>query len=390
VIARLANTPGRMPVQESPIRLFHAFSTFALGGAQARFVRLARALGPRFHHMVTAMDRCYDAARQIEDLGNIELYDVPSTRGRNLNNVPGFLSALRKVSPDRLITYNFGSIEWAFANARARLPHLHVEDGFGPDETERRLLRRSLLRAGAFRLSRSTLITISETIAGIAQREWFLPRRRITLIPNGIDAHRYRLASQRPGHSVFAPAGETVIGTVAGLRAEKRIDRLLHAVALLPSHLQVVLVIAGSGPLRDSLEKLACELGLDSRTRFLGQRDDIEDLYAAFDIFALSSDTEQLPLVLLEAMAAGLPVAGTDVGDLRSALGEGNHRWLCPRDAERLSHVLGEMIESPELRSRVGIENASIVRERFTAATMYRAWERAFCGPPSEHHRDQV
>jgi glycosyltransferase involved in cell wall biosynthesis len=358
-------------------RLLHAFSTFSIGGAQTRFARLTRALGPEFQHIVTSMDRRFDTMRLISDVENVESFDIPSTRGRNLNNVARFASALRTIQPDRVVTYNFGSIEWAFASALLRLPHLHIEDGFGPEESEKRLLRRSFLRSVALYLSRGTLITISNTLARVARQEWHIPENRILLIPNGVEPDQFELTFERARISRFATQGQVVIGVVAALRPEKRLDRLLKAVAALPPELRFILVIAGEGTLRPDLENLANSLGIRNNTVFLGQVDRVQDLYGEFDIFALSSDTEQLPMVLLEAMAAGLPVASTDVGDIRDTVGPANKKWLCPRDERLLGAVLLDMIRSPDERTRVGQENARRVREHYLAASMLESWKHA-------------
>ena len=111
------------------------------------------------------------------------------------------------------------------------------------------------------------------------------------------------------------PAVDTpVIGTVAALREEKNISRLMHAFAMLPAGR---LVIVGDGPQRPALEALAASLGVAERVCFAGHHLDTAAFYAQFDIFALSSDTEQMPLSVIEAMASGLPVVSTDVGDVR-------------------------------------------------------------------------
>jgi glycosyltransferase involved in cell wall biosynthesis len=361
-------------------RLLHAFSTFTVGGAQSRFIRLSRCLGDNFHHVVTATDGRYDAARLIGNGVSFEVAHVPATRGRNLNNVPRFAAALRKLSPDRLVTYNFGSIEWAFANVFCRLPHVHVEDGFGPDEAEGPFLRRSILRALAFRLSRSVLVTVSEPLSQIARGKWWVPPDRIKLIPNGIDVYSGPLISERQRRSRFSENGEVVIGTVAGLRPEKRIDRLLHAVSLFPEDLAYKLVIAGDGALGSELRALASELGIAENIQFLGHVDDVLPLYSEFDVFALSSDTEQLPLALLEAMAAGLPVASTDVGDIRHVVSADNQAWLCGRDAKHLSQVLLQIIESPQHRHEVGDANSRIVRDRYNSSAMNQAWRNVLSG----------
>jgi glycosyltransferase involved in cell wall biosynthesis len=143
----------------------------------------------------------------------------------------------------------------------------------------------------------------------IATDDWRLRPDVIRHVPNGIDLARFAVP---PSRGAEAP----VIGAVAALRPEKNLQRLLRAFAqVLPRH-PARLVIVGDGADRMCLQALSTELGIADNVAFTGQRDDAPALYAGFDLFALSSDTEQMPLSVMEAMASGLPVAATDVGDV--------------------------------------------------------------------------
>ena len=119
-------------------------------------------------------------------------------------------------------------------------------------------------------------------------------------VPNGIDLDRFA-AGER------APTGEPVIGTITGLRREKNLTRLLRAFRQVADTTPARLIIAGDGSERATLEAQAAELGLGQRVQFTGHLDDPAPLYRSIDVFALSSDTEQMPLSVLEAMAACLP-----------------------------------------------------------------------------------
>ena len=131
-----------------------------------------------------------------------------------------------------------------------------------------------------------------------------------------------------------------VIGTVAALRAEKNIARLIRALARLPAAAPARLVIVGDGPERAALEALAVAEGVGGRVEFAGHCADPAPLYAGFDIFALSSDTEQMPLSVLEAMASGLPVAATDVGDVAAMLDAANRPYVVAREDGALADAL--------------------------------------------------
>jgi glycosyltransferase involved in cell wall biosynthesis len=163
-----------------------------------------------------------------------------------------------------------------------------------------------------------------------------------------------------------------VIGTIAALRPEKNLARLLHAFALLDGAPR--LVIVGDGPERHELEALASTLCVADRVMFAGHSTTPESWLAAFDIFALSSDTEQMPLSLLEAMAAGLPVAATDVGDVRAMVAAENQPFVVPRDATALAGALRALLASPDLVRETGRANAAAASERFSQERMFKAF----------------
>ena len=133
-----------------------------------------------------------------------------------LGNRRRFRSYLKTHRPDRLVTYNWGSLEWAMANWPQLLPHVHIEDGFGPEEADRQLPRRVLTRRLV--LSRSQVVVPSRTLERIALDVWRLDPRRVRYIPSCIDCARF----SAPGIVPFDwPGSGPVIGTLAALRPEK-------------------------------------------------------------------------------------------------------------------------------------------------------------------------
>lgn len=152
-------------------------------------------------------------------------------------------------------------------------------------------------------------------------------------------------------------ADDTVIAlTAANLRREKDYPNLLHATALVVTqdpHLTVL--AAGQGPLEADVTALHHELGLGDRFRLLGYRPDVPDLMAAADFFVLGSAFEGLPVSIMEAMAAGLPVVATAVGGVPEAVLDGETGLLVPpHDASALAAAMVTVARSPELRERLG------------------------------------
>jgi len=247
-----------------------------------------------------------------------------------------------------------------------------MEDGFGPEERARQLPRRVLARR--LLLRRATVVLPSRLLWRIATETWRLPKSSVRLLPNGIDVGRFANASPRKGvHPV-------VIGTVAALRPEKNIGRLIRAVARLRSVTPARLVIVGDGPERAALQALAAAEGVGAQVEFAGHRADPAPFYAGFDIFALSSDTEQMPLSVLEAMASGLPVVTTDVGDVADMLDAANRPYVVARDDGALADALACLAAQGDLRTALGAANRARAKAEFAETNMIAAWRDLFAG----------
>jgi glycosyltransferase involved in cell wall biosynthesis len=364
-----------MSAAPAPIVLLHVFSTFRVGGPQMRFAALANHFGRKYRHIIVAMDNAFDARARLDPGLDVQIMPVPVRKGRTFANLRRFRGLLKSLKPDLLVTYNWGSIEWGMANWPGLVRHLHIEDGFGPEEAGGQLGRRVLTRRLV--LARATLVMPSRTLEKIAREIWKIAPSHIRTIPNGIDCARFAA----PGIIAWPLRGEgPVIGTVAALRREKNLPRLLEAFAGLRRQGPCRLVIAGGGPVREPLEAEVARLNLGADVTFAGPITDTERVYAALDVFALSSDTEQMPLSVIEAMAAGLPVAATDVGDVRGMLSEANAPFAAGRDTATLAGSLQALLSNPALRRTVGAANQRVAREKFAFETMAGAYDRLFSG----------
>src|SRR5580658_5181168 len=219
--------------------VLHVFPTFAVGGAQMRFTALANHFGREFRHMVVALDG-QTACRERLDSGlDIVFPSIEAPKHAMLVNAWRFRAQLRRWRPDVMVTGNWGAIEFAMANLPPLTRHLHVVDGFGPEERETQIRRRVLLRRLV--LARGKVVVPSRNLERIATEIWKLPARVVRYVPNGIDLTRF---STSPG----APrAGLLVIGTVAALREEKNLARLIRAFAAAVREHPARLVIVGEG-----------------------------------------------------------------------------------------------------------------------------------------------
>jgi glycosyltransferase involved in cell wall biosynthesis len=347
--------------------LLHVFATFAVGGPQVRFAAIANRYGRRWRHAIIAMDGNTACRELLSPELDVVFPDAGVRKEDTLGNVRRFRALLKSLRPAVLVTSNWGSIEWAMANFVPVVRHVHIEDGFGPEERATQIGRRVWTRRLVLR--RSTVVVPSRVLWRIATDVWRLDERRVLYVPNGIDLARFAPRAALDG---------MVVGTVAALRAEKNLARLLRAFAIVAAELPVSLVIVGDGPERGTLEALAGQLGISGRVDFRGHVAAPASVYAEFDVFALSSDTEQMPLSVLEAMAAGLPVASTDVGDVRDMLAEVNAPLVVAKDDAALAASLRTLLTDRSLRERIAHANRAKAERDYPDEKMFSAYAALF------------
>jgi len=273
---------------------------------------------------------------------------------------------------DLVLTYNWGSMDAVGARRlfpRGCPPLIHHEDGFNADETERLNWKRNGFRRLMLPTAKA-LVVPSARLEGIARSVWKQPDSRVVRIPNGIDTAAYQAPCAPDAIPGFVRReGEVVIGTLAGLRGVKNLRRLVRVVATLPPHVR--LVIVGEGEERAAIVAEAETLGISGRMIMAGFLSHPERFMGLFDIFALSSDSEQFPIALIEAMAAGLPAVSTDVGDVRTMLPDACQAGIVkPADEGGFSTALAALVSDPALRTRLGAANQVRAVEQFDERAM--------------------
>ena len=365
------------PQQQETRHLLHVFASFGYGGVPIRICEVINGLGGHFRHTVIALDGCFDAGRRLAPDAAVRFRPLSLPKYNVLRSLAQVRDAVREAAPDLVLTYNWGAIEAALAiRLLGSCDHIHFESGFGVEEGEGQLWRRNLFRRLALARVRKVVVP-SATLMQIATSAWSVPPAKLLQIPNGVDLRRYcgEAGCRDPLPGVAADPEAIVIGTVAPLRPEKNVARLLRAFARLPEHPRCVLVVAGDGVELEGLRRLAAGLGIAERTVFLGHVENVPAVLRGLDIFALSSDTEQMPNSLLQAMAAARPVAAVDVGDVACIVAPENRALVVQRGEEAaLAGALAALAGDARRRRRLGRLNQERAKAKYSLAAMVRAY----------------
>lgn len=366
------------------MRILHCHSTFSLGGKEARAVRLMNLFGDQAQHVI--LSAVPDALGARDAINSAIDVSFPGQQAPPLHGKPSlsrYIALARYMQGfDLVLTYNWGSMDVVAARrlfaAGHRLPRLiHHEDGFNASEHRRLKRRRNWFRRLMLPASEA-LVVPSFRLETIARDVWRQPASRVRRIANGIDLIRYADPPRPDAIPGFVKRpGDIIVGTLAGLRTVKNLPRLVRAVATLPSHVR--LVIVGEGPERANILAEASRAGLADRLLMPGFLPDPFRYVGLFDIFALSSDSEQFPISLVEAMAAGCPAVATDVGDIRTMVAAENQTFITPAgDDHAFAEALRQLVDNAPLRQTLGAANQLKAKAEYDEQAMVLAYRSLY------------
>ncbi len=365
------------------MRILHLHSSFHAGGKELRCAQLINAFGPSIEHdIVSAVPDALGAQVAISPKARVRYpTDFPSLQGKPL---PRRIERIAKAMQgyDLVLTYNWGAMDAVMAHTllgpRMGLPPLvHHEDGFNQDEVVKLKTSRNWYRRLALAHAEA-LVVPSRQLEQVALAAWAQPPAKVHRIANGIQTLAY-------GKKVRADAlprvikhdTESWLGTMAGLRPVKNLPRLVRAFSHLPEHWQ--LVILGEGPERDAILREAVALDVGHRVHLPGFVADPAKVIGLFDLFALSSESEQFPISVVEAMAAGLAVVSTDVGDIAGMVSEANRPYIiAPGNEGDYIDALEELALNSVGRRKVGEANRAKALAEFDEANMVAAYRHVY------------
>jgi len=305
------------------------------------------------------------------------------------------LDALRDLRPHIVHTHmakagTIGRVATAIYNrtagrdARARVVHTyhgHVLEGyFSPAKTRAFLgIERTLARVT------DCLVAISPRIRKELLDDYHIGRpEQYQVVPLGFDLDRLTAIGDADRGAARAalgiPASATVVSTAGRLTAIKRYDLFLDTARLVADrHSEALFLVAGDGELRSALEAQARANGIADRVRFLGWRRDLDTLYAASDVFLLTSRNEGTPVALIESLAAAVPGVSTDVGGVRDVIDSDRVGLLAPfGDARALADQVQTLLADRDRRRRMGEAGRQAVSSRYGLDRLIDDIERVY------------
>ena len=348
----------------TPTRVLYLSHAFAVGGAEEMVLNLVRHLPPSYVPAVACIHEAGPIGLEIERTG------VPF---KVLGLKPGVLRPfdvlrlrdfLYECQPDIVHTFLLtGSLYGRFAAMMARVP---VVIGTEVNVYERKRPLHALAERWLMR-DTDAVVASAESVRDFYIRQAKADPSKVEVIYNAVDWAQLQTTVGRDElrASVEVPAGAPLLTIIARLTEQKGHRILLDALArtdLAHAHLLVV----GDGPLRDALERQAANLGLSARVRFLGARRDLGNILAATDVFVMPSFWEGLPLAMVLARGAGLPVVAPRVAGIPEVVQDGVTGLLVPPgDSGELGAALSRVVNDDTARVLLGQAARAFVRPRF-------------------------
>jgi glycosyltransferase involved in cell wall biosynthesis len=346
-------------------RVLYLSHAFMVGGAEEMVLNLVRHLPDRFEPFVTCINQAGPIGEEIRKTG-VPFRVLGLDPGiRRPWHLLGIERHLRQVQPDIVHTFLLTASLYGRAAAMlARVPIVvGTEVNIYQQKRPHHVLAERLLMRGTNRV-----VVSAESVRDFYTRQVHADPTRVDVIYNAVDWSQLQttMPSGAMRASVGVPAAAPLAGIIARLTEQKAHRHLFDAIAGRPELATLHLLVIGDGELREELRAQVDRLGLAARVHFLGARRDLGDLLAAIDLFVMPSLWEGLPLSMVLAMGAGLPVVATRVAGIPEVVENGVTGLLVPpADVPALGAALARLVSDQQLRETLGAAAAAFVRPRF-------------------------
>ena len=384
-------TSGRPPQQTSVIaagaKVCHVLHSLNVGGAEVLAARIARRLSDRFEFTFACLDDLGTLGRQLRHEGfTVEV--IQRRPGLDMSCARRLSRFVRSQGVQVLHVHQYTPFFYAMLSGllRRRPPVLFTEHGrWHPDYPSRKrmLFNRLLLRR------RDRVVGVGESVRQALIDNEGIPARRVEVVYNGVEMSDYDYDEGRR-HAVRRELeidpSDPVLIQVARLDALKDHGTALRTVArLAESRPNVRLLLVGEGPEQDTIEAEIERLGIEANVRLLGLRDDVARLLGAADVFLLSSVSEGIPVTLIEAMMARVPIVSTNVGGVAEVVADGTTGLLAPSGYdEALAEAVGRLLDDEAMRTRMSEQGQERAERLFSEQQMHASYASLYRESVSE------
>ena len=362
----------------APVTVVHFSDSEAFGGTERALLQLLGGLDRARWRPILLHSRTPGASQLAEEARALDVpthsVEPATSAARGIASIAPVARELRRARAGVFhahqvwsLSCRYGIVAAALARVRARVAtaqlFVEVPPLIGID-LQHALLTRCVHRH----------IAVSRFVASRLRDRFHVPAEKIVVIPNA--ATSGARANPAPRSELARDGAGPVVLTVARLDGQKGITHLLDAAAAVP---HASFAIAGEGANRAALEQRAATLGVSDRVRFLGHRHDVPALLAAADLFVLPSLYEGLPLAVLEAMAAGVPVIATAIGGTDEVVRDGETGTLVPAaNSEALGAAIARALADRERASRLALAARSLVAREYSVGSMVGSVSRLY------------
>ena len=357
------------------MRIVHVVQGLGIGGQERLVIYLSHELARRGHEPAIVTLSLGGVLRA--EAQGVPVYDVPRGGGADFSLIARLAHLLHARRADVVHTHNPAPMLHAvpaaiLARVTRRVHTKHGANRYG---------RRALWAARALVRTVDAVVAVSSQTADVARAKERVPEEILRVVPNGIPLRPYHpdaLARSRVRDQLGINPDAFVVGSVGRLVSEKDYPALVRSVSHLLSE-RFRLVIVGDGHARPEIER-AIPADRAPFVTLTGVRRDIPAVLASFDLFALSSRTEGLPLAVPEAMACALPVVATAVGGLPSVVPATCGLLVPPRDEAQLARAIEALARDPARARAMGESARSHALARFSIERMADDYERIYRG----------
>jgi glycosyltransferase involved in cell wall biosynthesis len=368
-------------INRHKIKVLHIIPNFGYGGAEMLVKDMLLAQDSEYFETAACSLYPFTGTTIEQELQkhHIKVFYLTKKLGPDPQMIRGLYDTFRNFKPHVIHTHRYVIRYTLIPSLLCRIPvKIHTIHNVAENEVD---WPGRIIHLFAYHFFKYKPIGVSNNISNYASNYYKI--NNVSHIYNGIRTKLYSLNNNLrviTRKSLDIPEDNIVFISVGRFSAQKNYRLLMESFRkVMKRQSNSTMLMAGDGELRTELENFADEIGLRDKVKFLGLRKDIPALLAASDVFVLSSDWEGLPLVVIEAMAAGKPVVATAVGGVPELVADGvNGILVPPGDATALAHAMLRMASDPVAAQRLGVRGRKIARERFDTTAMARAYENLY------------